>query len=112
MPFDKSGKHHGNIQRAMASDKQSKSAGGDNSAAMSRHPPQSPDGADAGPHTTLHDHGDGTFHTETHDGQREEHPNLPHALAHLHGIHGDKFLDEEANEHGGGAPPQHGLGGY
>jgi hypothetical protein len=33
--------------------------------------------------TTLHDHGDGTFHSEGHDGVREEHPDLGHALMHV-----------------------------
>jgi len=31
----------------------------------------------------VHDHGDGTFHTEHPDGTREEHPDHLHMLAHL-----------------------------
>ncbi|MGH9345053.1 MAG: hypothetical protein ACRD19_14995 [Terriglobia bacterium] len=37
--------------------------------------------------TTLHDHGDGTFHTESHDGERAEHPSIGHALMHLAAKH-------------------------
>ena len=32
---------------------------------------------------SVHDHGDGTFHTEHPDGTREEHPDHLHMLAHL-----------------------------
>ena len=57
-----------------------------------------------GAHTTLHDHGDGTFHTEGHDGEKMEHPSLGHALMHMHGRHAD------------GMPGMHvhadGMGGY
>ena len=37
--------------------------------------------------TTLHDHGDGTFHTESEDGERTEHPHIGHALMHMAGKH-------------------------
>jgi|ERR1039458_7953420 hypothetical protein len=39
--------------------------------------------------TTLHDHGDGTFHSEGHDGQREEHPDIGHALTHIGHMHAE-----------------------
>jgi hypothetical protein len=40
----------------------------------------------------VHEHGDGTFHTEHPDGTREEHPDHLHLLAHLghHLTGGDK----------------------
>jgi len=39
--------------------------------------------------TTLHDHGDGTFHTEGPDGQRTEHPDIGHALTHIGHLHAE-----------------------
>lgn len=41
---------------------------------------------------TVHEHGDGTFHTEHADGSREEHPDHLHMMAHLghHVTGGDK----------------------
>lgn len=38
-------------------------------------------------HVTLHDHGDGTYHSEHDDGQTVEHPHLGHALMHLANHH-------------------------
>lgn len=45
-------------------------------------------------HTTMHDHGDGTFHTEHEDGTKTEHPSLGHALMHMAAKHapGDKHM--------------------
>jgi hypothetical protein len=40
-----------------------------------------------GGHSELHDHGDGTFHTITSDGERTEHPHITHATAHLAAHH-------------------------
>ena len=45
------------------------------------------EGHEDGPHSQLHDHGDGTFHTLTHDGERTEHPHIGHALTHLGAHH-------------------------
>jgi hypothetical protein len=38
-------------------------------------------------HTTLHDHGDGTFHTEYSDGAEEQHPDIGHAVTHMAHLH-------------------------
>lgn len=38
-------------------------------------------------HTVLHNHGDGTYHSEHHDGTREEHPDIGHALTHIGHLH-------------------------
>ena len=52
--------------------------------------------SDGGSHQihSVHDHGDGTFHTEHPDGTREEHPDHLHMLAHLgHKVtDGDKHI--------------------
>lgn len=40
-------------------------------------------------HTTLHEHGDGTYHTEGHDGERTEHPHIGHALMHMAAKHSE-----------------------
>lgn len=45
--------------------------------------------AEGGKSTTLHDHGDGTFHSEGHDGAREEHPDIGHALTHIGHMHAE-----------------------
>ena len=37
--------------------------------------------------TTLHDHGDGTFHTE--GDERMEHPDIGHALTHIGSVHAE-----------------------
>lgn len=55
---------------------------------------------------TLHSHGDGTFHTETEDGERVEHPHIGHALNHIKEHAGAAFDDpgddeEDWNDHSG-----------
>ena len=40
-----------------------------------------------GSFTTLHAHGDGTFHTVNSEGRRTEHPQIGHALMHLAKMH-------------------------
>ncbi len=95
MPLDKKGGFHLNTQRAMASDKASAPKGPEIKHAGAA--------VDGGSHTTLHDHGDGTFHTEGHDGSSEEHPHLGHALAHMAGKHGGgaKHMNVHADGMGG-----------
>jgi hypothetical protein len=89
VPTDKKGKFHLNIQRAHAADR----AGETKHTPL--HEPGAPkmDGADGEhesmAHTTLHDHGDGTFHTEGHDGERVDHPHIGHALMHMAAKHSD-----------------------
>jgi hypothetical protein len=46
----------------------------------------------SGGSTTLHDHGDGTFHTEGNDGAREEHSHIGHALMHMASKHGGEGM--------------------
>jgi hypothetical protein len=43
----------------------------------------------SGVSTTLHDHGDGTFHSEGHDGETTEHPNIGHAVVHIASKHAE-----------------------
>lgn len=76
MPMDKSGKFHLNTQRAMAADKRPPKA-----------PSAEPEPAEHGGNaTTLHDHGDGTFHTEGPAGHMD-HPHIGHALMHMAAHH-------------------------
>jgi hypothetical protein len=56
----------------------------------------------------VHDHGDGTFHTEHPDGTREEHPDHLHMLAHL----GHKVTDGDKHHivhHDGIAAHSHSI---
>jgi hypothetical protein len=45
--------------------------------------------AGGGASTTLHDHGDGSYHTEGSDGEKVEHPHIGDALMHMAGKHSD-----------------------
>lgn len=88
MPRDQKGNFHINTQRAMRADGMGHgskpknataidSAGDESASAEHDH-----ESAEGGSHIAIHSHGDGTYHTETHDGEREEHPTLGHALMH------------------------------
>lgn len=84
MPHDKAGKFHLGSQRAHAADKAAAPAAPHGGGA-----PHEPgmDGGEAAS-TTLHDHGDGSFHTEGHDGEHVEHPDMQSAMSHIAGKHG------------------------
>ena len=104
MPRDSQGNFHLNTQRALGADKARKltapgapQPGGPVHAPKPAAPPK-PGGsrpgeintesredrqAESAAHTTLHDHGDGTFHSEGHDGEQVEHPHIGHALMHM-----------------------------
>jgi len=80
MPTDSSGKFHLNSQRAMAADKAMKA-------------PKTPEAKDmkmaakgdqgnSGSHMTIHDHGDGSYHTESHEGEKTDHASIHEALSH------------------------------
>ena len=119
MPTDKNGKYHLNEQRKMAAEKGGAGAKPIPKEGMTAEHGSMHEhaGATMG-HTTLHDHGDGTFHTEGHDGEHVEHPHIGHALAHMGAKHsganiealeqhlGQFFNEEEheGSEYGGGAP--------
>ena len=60
--------------------------------------------------TTLHDHGDGTFHTESHDGESVDHPHIGHALAHMAGKHGGGAKHMNVHENGMGGHTSHHVG--
>lgn len=54
-------------------------------------------------HTTLHDHGDGTFHSEGSDGEKVEHPSIGHAMMHMASKHSDgKHMHIHSDGMGGG----------
>lgn len=60
------------------------------------------DGGDGGGgHTQLHDHGDGTYHSVTSDGERTEHPHIGHALAHIGRHHEPEGHHSHVMHHGG-----------
>ena len=97
MPMDQQGRHRPNPQIARHYDRMS--GAGRQAPSPGRAP-----GGDAEPidgsekdsigKVTVHDHGDGTFHTEHEDGSRVEHPDVTHMAAHLMAHHspGDKHM--------------------
>jgi hypothetical protein len=94
MPKDSKGNFHNNTQRAMHADKMAGSgppykAGKSSVDQMTPKTSEDPlaDAESVG-HTTLHDHGDGSFHTDSSEGERTEHPTLGHALMHMASQHG------------------------
>lgn len=97
MPSDKSGKFHLSSQRAHAADRAGMKAPLHETAA----PMGEMDSPADGPHTTLHDHQDGSFHTEGHDGEHVEHPSIDHAMEHMKAKHGG---------HGSAHSPEHDMG--
>jgi hypothetical protein len=127
MPRDRAGNYHFNSQRAHAADRTAGNAtmempkmGG-----MKDMPPHAKkdfgqegerDGVnkmtpdkESGMSTTLHDHGDGTFHTESADGMREEHPHIGHALMHIAGKHSEG-MHHHAHNDGAGITTHHHMG--
>lgn len=88
MPRDSKGNFHLNIQQAHAADRMRSPAAAKGSAAVPD-AVQAPSEDTGMAHTTLHDHGDGSFHTESSDGERTEHPAIGHALMHLAAKHSD-----------------------
>jgi len=86
MPTDKKGKFHLGTQRAHAADREAapKAAKEPPTEGAPEHNMNDGEGA----HTSLHEHGDGTYHTEGHDGERVEHPHIGHALMHMAAKHG------------------------
>lgn len=67
---------------------------------------------------SIHDHGDGTFHTEHPDGTREEHPHHMAAMAHVghkitggdkhHVVHHDGMVAHSHSVHEDGQHEDHG----
>jgi hypothetical protein len=83
MPTDSKGKFHPNHQLAHAADRMP----------MPDRPKPPAIGKAVGDasvsHTTLHDHGDGTFHLEHEDGSSTESPHIGHALMSMASKHSD-----------------------
>lgn len=101
MSMDSQGKHRPNPQLARRADRMHSMRSGGGSAPK----PGMPDGGDRDPmasgeekesvgSVTVHDHGDGTMHSEHSDGSRVEHPDVTHMAAHLMAHHapGDKHM--------------------
>ncbi len=113
MPKDSSGAFHFNTQRAKAADRMgAKPKSGMGMPKAEPMPKMEGMGEEkgGGMHTTLHDHGDGTFHTESHDGMREEHPHIGHALMHMAGMHSEG-IHHHAHHDGAGITSHHHTGG-
>ena len=111
MAFDKSGKYHMSPHHAKMADGIPKKPT-IKDAPLGGVEPETPDGGEVTEHTTLHDHGDGTFHTEGHDGEEVQHPSIHHALSHLAEKHGHEELAQHIMSHADGEqeaemPPQH-----
>lgn len=92
MPKDKRGNFHLNTQRAMAADKMADppASHGDTPAPMPN--AGMGDMADM-PHHKVYDHGDGSYHTESPDGQQHDHDNIEALKEHF-----DRFMGEEMGE--------------
>jgi hypothetical protein len=103
MPFDKAGKFHLNTQRANASDRVKPMS--PPPAEPKGKPEAGGSGSDA--HTTLHDHGDGTFHTESHDGERTDHPSIGHAVVHIASRHAEGGKHMHIHHDGGSHVSHH-----
>lgn len=84
MPVDSQGRFHNSTQRMMAADR-----GGKSKEPPMQEPKGEPGDGGAKSHT-IHDHGDGTFHSVSHDGEQTEHPHLGHAAAHFMAKHGEQ----------------------
>jgi hypothetical protein len=86
MPKDSSGKFHPNIQKAMHADKgMGKGAPKVESEHESAMDGEHEDGGEG--HMQVHDHGDGSFHTMSKDGEQTEHPHIGHMLMHIAAHH-------------------------
>jgi hypothetical protein len=70
--------------------------------------PEEEQGGEGAP-ITLHAHGDGSYHTETEDGEREEHPHIGHALMHM-AHHHDPDAKHMHVHHDGEAMTTHHVG--
>lgn len=90
MPTDKAGRFHNNIQRAMASDKMHIGIPAKESRGARAIEKQSEPGASESGGHSIHDNGDGTFHSMSAEGERTEHPTAGHAAAHFLGKHGEE----------------------
>ena len=98
MAFDKGGKYHMNPAKAKMSDKAPMRPPKQGSAkGEASEPPAEAMAEGDAPHTTLHDHGDGSFHTESSDGDMAEHPTIDHALEHMKAKHGGSAIAPMAN---------------
>ena len=102
MPMDAKGKYHMNPHHAKMADSmpEKKEQG---KAPVKKPTEAEPEIGDQGEHqsTTLHDHGDGTFHTESADGDMQEHPSIHHALSHMAEKHGHEPLAAHIMAHHG-----------
>lgn len=101
MAFDKKGKYHMNPAHAKMADGAPPKPKGQLAEPKPLDGEQPEDGEPI-MHTTLNDHGDGTFHTEGHDGEEVEHPSIHHALSHIAQKHGHDELAQHIMDQAGG----------
>ena len=69
--------------------------------------PMPESGMDGGKQMTIHDHGDGTFHSEA-GGQHEEHPDLLHMTTHVAHHHAPESKHHHSS-HDGFSHQTHGV---
>ena len=116
MPTGKDGSFHLNFQRMHAAERMKDGAkekpkakmGG---TAIAEHEPEG-DGAEKESiaHITIHKHADGSHSTETHDGEKMEHPTLGHALMHAANHHEPDAKHMHVKSDGMGAMESHHVG--
>lgn len=107
MPFDGGGKHFINPQKAKFADKVRQPKAPHEPKSMAEEAPK-PDDGQQDKVTMLHDHGDGTFHTESEDGERTDHADIHDAIAHIAEKHSgqsdpmgqdDSQMQDQGDEH-------------
>ena len=92
MPKDSSGGFHLNYQRAHAADRMKENPMGSakpkmGGSAVAEHEPKMEGEGQSMGHITIHKGEGGGYSTETHDGEKMEHPTLGHALMHAANHH-------------------------
>jgi hypothetical protein len=112
MPLDASGKFRHNTQVAMKMSSGDRAKAKDDILSGKHEEPK-----EDGEHTQVHDHGDGTFHTVSPEGEEVQHESIGHMHAHLskmHGAPGEKHFHAhhdgmEAHTHSveSGGEPEH-----
>ena len=116
MPKDSSGGFHLNFQRAHAADRMkggAKPMGGEKpKMGMGVAVEEKPMGhePESEGHITIHKGAEGGYHTETHDGEKMEHPTLGHALMHAANHHEPLAKHMHIKDEGMGEMESHHVG--
>lgn len=100
MPRDSAGNFHFNSQRAHAADRMASAKPKEPPSKKVEHEAHAEEHESEGMKTELHDNGDGTYHTKTHDGEEADHPHIGHALMHIAGKHAPESKHFHASHDG------------